>query len=195
MLWVIPALIIFSSCANSFYPLADAQHSTTDLSLEGKWSYKDGKVIIERFRNTRLYNENKDFGVDNGNLEKAYLVTIYKQQDTSQVLASLVQLGQQQFLDMMPFDTTGSSWTEEFPVFAIAKVERSDKQNMTIRFANTTFIEKQIESQHLRIAHEANNLFGSMLITTTTMDLQAFMQKYANDPQLFSNDLAIILNR
>ena len=73
-----------------------------------------------------------------------------------------------------------------FPVHTFSKISLKENQ-LNIEFFETSFIEKLISANRIRIKHEKTD--DSILITASTNELKKIVEKYAHEEDAFENAL------
>ena len=75
------------------------------------------------------------------------------------------------------------------------KVNINANAALDLSFVDGEFIREQVNAGKMKLKHESNELFGSFLITASTSELQAFLEKYGNDERVFSKKTSVHLTR
>ncbi len=210
-------LFTFSSCITSLQPLVTFDRIVTDKKFEGIWIGEEasiGKGIelkIEMFPDSII---NKALGGKRGYpnrkydsilVSKSYNISYRKDSNYYYMSASLIQLGENLFMDLstIGFDFgvndndkyTHATAGENLPTYTIAKLIVHNTNSLQIQFLNGEFIKKQVLSGKVRIKHESNKLFDMFLITASSRELQQFLVKYGNDERLYNKVNKVILKR
>ena len=99
-------------------------------------------------------------------------------------LCTLVKLGKHTFLDLYPEeDLIDKRFSENFfPVHSFMKVQL-EKDRFSIAMMNHDQLATLFDQKRIRIRHET--IEDYTILTASTKELGAFMEKYADDPNAF----------
>jgi len=208
-------IIAFSltSCVSSLQPLVTLETITTDNSITGNWTSDKGlytiKPLLQSDYAKELANvpDNKDRPLneeeirDSILLSKMYIISFTENGVVYNFGTKLIRLNGQLFADLYPvYVNDGKSKDDPFkvqdylPGFTIARIEMSGP-SMTVKFIDGDFIMTQVREGRMKLKHEANELFGTFMITASTEELKQFVSKYGNDERIFSKNTAVTLTR
>ena len=125
--------------------------------------------------------------------------TTYERNDTIKeyMLVNLTNIGKDMYMHFYPYSLKDKSLRTRFAsnhinghTFAKATI---DEGKVTIQSFNQEYIEKLIKNKRVRIKHE---ILGEdqILLTASTNELRAFIQKYGSDADLFEDAETLVLN-
>ena len=209
-------LLLFSSCVTSVHRLATYDKVVAENKITGNWNYKGMTITVESLLLSKLVKETKHAGKnvfegvernDSLLLSKSYIFRYEKNGLIYNMLASLVRLNDQLFLDTYPanVDSTngatsftgfrsvgGAEWT---PAHSFAKVIFKNDKHLELQFLGGEFLVNQIKNGKATIKHETDDLFDTMVITASSKDLQQFLIKYGNDKRLYDEANSVTLEK
>lgn len=136
-----------------------------------------------------------DRDTDSAENENPVYLVVYEdlndeQPDSAYFFGKFVQLDQNYYLDLYPFDVFDIGfWSGHlFPVHTFSKVELNN-DSLTINLFKDSWIEEQIRDNRVRIKHE--RIDDSVLITASTEELQKFIIKYGNMSEAFRDPITM----
>jgi hypothetical protein len=179
---------LFGSCVTSVHPIYTQDDLVYDETLLGDWITEDS--IILSFDKATI--NNMPFSKEDTANLKTYYAT-YHDKRPAEFKVHLVKLDKYYYLDFfmhhfeMDNDLVESTL---FPVHTFTKVKIYNDSLVVTGF-DARRIMKLLEQRKIRIKHEVSD--GYMLLTAPTEELQKFIIKYADDPELF--DEPTILKR
>lgn len=200
---------------NSLQPVATYKTIVTDARLNGEWAngkdllkielLPDSKILREDSSNERKVplGENKQ---EIAFYSKAYSITV-KQNGIDYILVgSLSRINDQLFMDIMSLgvkddkssnnDGSGFEFTPHYlSTFNIAKIEFTDKNNISIKYLNGAFLKEQISQGNMRLKYEKDELFDSFLLTASSFELHQFLEKYGHEERLFYKETTILTRK
>lgn len=120
------------------------------------------------------------------NGEKTYTLSYTENQVTAKFEAHLVRLGPYLFLDTYPTDAELKNSVLAFHLMPSHLFTRIWIEKDTLRYAALDYdwMKKQLEEKKITLPNEIED--GSVILTASTKELQAFILKYAGDPEAFS---------
>jgi hypothetical protein len=138
-----------------------------------------------------------DTGTDSSEEGSQGYLVIYEdlndeQPDSSYFLGKFVQLDEDYYLDLYPFDVFDVDFRSShlLPVHTFSKIDL-EEDSISINLFRDSWIEDQIRDNRVRIKHE--KLEEGILITASTEELQQFIKKYGNVTEAYRDP--ITLNR
>lgn len=164
-------LLLTGCVVQSIHGLYTENDLVFDPALIGTWAEKE---------NPNLWTLEK-------NGEKAYTLSYTENQVTAKFETRLVRLGPYLFLDTYPKDAELKNSVLAFHLMPAHLFTRIWIEKDTIRYAALDYewMKKQLEEKKVTLSHEIED--GSVILTGSTKELQAFLQKYADDPEAFPN--------
>ncbi len=123
--------------------------------------------------------------------EKAYTLSYTENQVPAKFEARLVRLGPYLFLDTFPKDAGIKNSALAFHLMPTHLFTRIWIEKDTLRYAvlNFDWMKKMLAENKAMLAHETEEDW--IILTASTKDLQAFIQKYADDPEAFPNPVTL----
>lgn len=187
---VLGSLAALPACwAPSLYPLYDDKHLTYEPALEGRWQTQPGDACLlvitgeaEKQEYSLKYSappENKDGCRD------THAVPVWDSEQAGPFSGRLVQLGSSLFLDVLPENQTAVhlGWIPAHTLFKVSVnqkklslIQPSDRWLCEASRAKQTTIGECVSSQDKPV---------DFLFTAPTAVLQDFVQKHANDDEVF----------
>ncbi len=125
--------------------------------------------------------------------------TSYERGDTIKdyMLVNLTYIGADLYMDFYPYSLKDKKMRTRFASNHIkghtfAKVAIKDNE-VTLQSFNQEYISDLIKSKRVRIKHD---ILGEdqILLTASTSELRAFIEKYGNDPDLYDTEETLVLN-
>ncbi len=171
LLAIVLALFLMGCPARSLFPLFTEKNLVFNPGLVGAWIDKDKK---------ETYFFQKTEG-------KNYIVIVCHDEDTTQYITQLGQIGKLWFLDSYPSeDPTNYQF---IPTHIISKMWLNGD---TLRFASleSDHLKKLIEKENLKISHTF--LKEDVLLTASTDELQQLVLQLAQDDRAFPNPTKLI---
>lgn len=211
-------IISFSSCLTSFQPLVTEDTIVEETRVKGHWTTKEGDVEVAPLAESKVYSEvSKSITVGMASEDtaqtpqeltalerKAYAISYNRDNIEYNMAARLIRINGSLYMDVIPFAAgdfkaekeSGLAFNVNYAATCtIAQVEITDNNHITLHFANGEFIKKQLLAGNMRLKHEYDPLFGTFLVTASSIELQQFVAKYGNDERLFGKANSITLNR
>lgn len=191
----------FSACITSFHPLYTEETLVINKDLIGKWTDEDNETewIFAIDTSSQLID-----GVEDRTPNTHYTLTLKEKDREVQFITHLLQLKDGQFyLDFFPkrgdfeFKTTFGEDFFDFHLFSVHSFARVtiDKGEMNVALFDGERLNELIKQKKIRIKHEVNSLTDEILLTASSKELQKFIEKYSNDPEIFDLDDQIILTQ
>lgn len=191
---------ILPGCVFSLYPLYTPADLVYNNKLEGVWS-EPGSSDIWKFENLMQHEMAPYKGKPEWEKEEAvkkefinkntYLLTYTENGETRKMQANLARLGNNLFLDIFPEELKlkNSFFESQYvPVHTYAKVKQTG-DGFELDFFDTEFLNKLLDQNTIRIKHESFKDYK--IITASTDELQKFVTKYADKPELFARPVAL----
>lgn len=198
---------LLSGCfLKSVHPLVSDEEAVELPGISGAWEndkerftfIKNGEfedVTLSGIQGQDLSVSMTDTGSDS--VEKGdhgYLV-LYEDlndeiPDSSYFLGKFVQLDQDYYLDLYPFDVFDIGfWSSHIlPVHTFSKIDL-EGDSISINLFRDSWIEDQIRDNRVRIKHE--KLEEGILITAPTKELQQFIKKYSKEPEAYRDPITL----
>ncbi len=213
---LIVLMILHTSCLTSLQPLVTRDKIVTENRITGTWINNNEVITVENIENSDLYRKEQEEDrkkkkllsaeekKDSAYYANTYLVTLHKNGIDNIMIGALIRLNDHLYMDLTSLTTQNKSKPENDqynfsayyqPTFTIAKVGMEAGNHLTLRFLNGDFIQEQISAGNMHIKHEQDELFGSFLITASSIELQQFIQKYGDDDRLYSKENSVTLTR
>ena len=219
--FIISALILVatSSCVTSLRPLVTYNTAIADNRIEGAWEQEGQEYIVQKVFNSDFYKKNKGSleknREQNGQLSdknkrdsvlysKSYIIKYSKEDLEYLLLGSMIKLNGRLFMNFIPADLNTTDSTKNEPEFnlanpitthTIARVEFSNTNTMKLDFIDGGYLHDQIKAGRMKIKNETDELYGTFLITASTIELQKFLEKYGNDSRFFNKENSVTLIR
>ena len=211
--------LALSACVTTLHPLVTYDKVITDERLAGKWKSDDREFIVQQFYKSNLYklhqkeiedaigSEKKEkTGKATGDsilYSKSYIIEYIKGGIQYDLLGSLIRLNGQLFMNFSPLNSSNINTAKDssldpassLSTCTIAKVKIINSNTLKIDFLDGGFIYDQINSGHLKIKNERDDLYDTFLITASTEELRRFLEKYGNDSRLYGKENSVTLNR
>jgi hypothetical protein len=181
---------LFGSCVTSVHPIYTQKDLVYDETLIGDWITNDS--IILSFQNSSK-NEMPFYSKDSANKFTYY--AIYHDKKPAEFKVHLVKLDKYLYLDffMQKFDLENElAEATLFPVHSFTRIKISN-DTLILKGFDARYIMKLLEQRKIRIKHEVSD--GNMLLTAPTEELQKFIIKYADDPELFDSEPSILIRK
>ena len=156
----------------SLHPLYNENDKLVITELAGDWTTEDGDALW-------LFQAEPD---------SSYALAYVESNDTSWFVTHLLKLGDDFFMDMYPdpSDVLSDAYKEHLiGAHTFSRIEL-DSTGLTISVLDSEWLQKQIESGQLTIAHEQLGP-GDLVLTATTEDLQTFVKSIARDSLAFAS--------
>lgn len=205
--------IAFTSCITTVQPLVTAENAIEDKRIAGNWSHEDNNYSIRPFFKSALLDKSaagikaKSFKItinseDSLEFSKMYIVSFNNDDYNYHMVAGITKVGTQLFMELTPLVMEnepfagGDLYQSTMDYLAgstIAKVNLEAGQ-LKLQFLDGAFIKEQVLAGKIRLKHEADQLFGTFLITASTSDIHSFLKKYGNDERIF-NKTPVVLTR
>ena len=182
-------MILVNACIPSLHPLYTEEDLILDNRIVGTWvsdeSTEDESIWkIEKYRGcgecpgpAELYPENLD--------GKLYRLEHIQSSDTITFDLYLLKLGDYLYFDFYPHEYESENDMRNmhlYPVHTFAKVDI--KQNsIVIKQFSIDYLEELIEQNKIKISHEKSGM--NIILTASTLELQKFVKKYADDENIF----------
>ena len=109
----------------------------------------------------------------------------------SYLLVHLTEIGGQKYLDFIPYPKgdkrrQGAFAANYISGHTFAKVEFNNGK-LSLKSFDDEFIEALIKNRKVRLTHEKLGLEGGIVLTASTKELRAFIEKYGDDSDLFDD--------
>ena len=222
---ILPLIILLgataSSCVTSLQPLATYNTVIADNRLIGTWTSDGQDYMVQRFFESDFYKsyESNMFGKDDFKRDilkdtaklseadrkdsilysKSYMIKYKKNNNEYQLIASLVKLNGQFYMNFTGAEMEGEN--DDIPVndrlesYTIAKIRFTNPNTINLDFINADFLYHQVKGGRMKIKHERDDLYDSFLITASTSELQQFLEKYGSDDRFFDKENSVTLIR
>jgi hypothetical protein len=185
---------ILPGCVYTLYPIYTEKDLVYDSKLEGIWgtpgskdSWKFENLLqhgMAPYKNKAEWEKQEIIKSQLIN-KNSYLLTYTENGETRKMQANLDRLNDNLFLDIFPDDLNLKNKFFEnqyVPVHTYAKI-KINGDRIELSFFNTDLLNKLLEQNTIRIKHESLQYYK--LITASTDELQKFVKKYADRPDLF----------
>lgn len=196
-------LIILSSCnLTTLYPIFTEKNIISDNRLLGSWrlnkSPKDTDIIV--ISKVPPVEINRLPVLLKKIAGKGYLIVSKdrRQNVITRHLAFLVKIGRYHYLDYYPLETDEElAYFDFFKVHYIKmhsfyRVSFKNDQAFEIKPFDEGYIHRLIDNNHIRIRYEWQPyLTTRYIITASTEELQAYLAKYADDPNAYTQESII----
>lgn len=188
---ILTALILcLQSCIPSLHPLYTKKDLIKESRLVGEWL---GFESAEKVSANEKWTIHWDERVEQYNLQHEM------DGETAKFYLNYFKIGDQFYFDFYPTEPIaelkgGNTAVNDFyalhqfPVHTFAKVVFDGNEIKVHRF-DMDWLEKLFQQRKVRIKHERVN--DRYLLTASTRDLQAFVQKYANEKEAFIEPLTL----
>lgn len=190
LLMLIGVALLFGSCVTSVHPIYTQEDLVYDDNLLGDWITNDSVLLsFEKSSKNKMPFYQRDT-----NQSKTYYATYYDKKP-AEFKVHLVKLDKYLYLDffMHHFEMDNDLIeTTLFPVHSFSKIEIY-RDSLIIKGFDARYISKLLNQRKIRIKHEVSD--GNMLLTAPTEELQKFIIKYADDPDLFDNDPSVLIRK
>ncbi len=183
-------MVADSSCLTTLQPVATVKTITKDDRLPGEWF--DGKetYLIERLPDSKILRDDKDpdkkLSIGNNGdgdsvfFANSYAITTVKNGVEYIMTGTLSRINDQYFIDFMSLGMKDAKRGTDKGVvsssiliiclpFSVAQLVFEGKDKIQLKFLNGDFIKEQIEKGNLRLKYEKDNLFGSFLVTASSL--------------------------
>jgi hypothetical protein len=210
--------VIFTSCLTSLHPITNARNVLREDRMLGNWICNDEDIIrIQKFKESDFHKsllrttgrqtyhaEEPGFREDSIMYANGYNVEFNKNGVKYSLFGAITRIGGELYIDLLPIiaedpkNAEGSGYEylpEYLPAFSMAKLEVKNNNLVNLHFLNGDFIKEQIKNGNVRIGHEYDNLFETLLITASTEQLHQFFEKYGHDQRLFKKENSVTLTR
>ena len=213
-------IVTASACVTSLQPLVTYNTAIADNRLEGSWEQDGQEYIVQKFFNSELYAKHKkelekSRKENNGQLSekdkkdsvlfsKSYIIKYSKDGIQYLLFGSMIKLNGQLFMNFTPADMTSTdtsgadaeiNLSDRLNSHTIARVQFTNTSKMTLDFIDGGYLYDQIKAGHMKIKNETDELYDTFLITSSTTELQKFLEKYGDDNRFFNKENSVILNR
>lgn len=201
-------VLILSSCLTILQPLIRPDNIITDNHIEGQWSGADSKpILVQKFMNSKFKNvftdpEMKDWKYtqeDSIFITKAYVVSFRENELDYTWMAGLVKIRDQYYLNLLPVECLDKKGEKAYDLgketSSIAKLEWTNNNTLAIHFLNGDHIKEIILDGRARTRYEYDLLFGTFVITASSLELERFLEKYGSNEDLFRGVDPVILKR
>lgn len=174
--WTFSTLLL-TACIPSVEPFYHEKDVQFDRQLLGSWVATDDadQQVWEFLEDTKT--------------PKAYKLTVMeKDNKRGQFSAHLFQLGQDDFLDLVPIDCDFREDQADlvgfcmFPGHLLVRLTRSES-NLKLAFFDFDWLQKQLEANPDALAHRVQG--DRAILTARTRDLQRFVRKHIRQEGLF----------
>jgi hypothetical protein len=168
------ALALLVGCIPSVYPLFNDKDVISDPSIVGTWAKED--------KETWVFSEDPDAK------DKSYKLEIKEDGKTGQFRARLGKLDGKLYLDLVLDELenkdkfNGWETASLIPGHLILRVWQV-KPELTLSMPKFKDVLKEHPNELDHYSHD-----DGLVLTAKTSDLQAFMIKHANDPDLYSDN-------
>lgn len=165
--------VLATGCITSVHPLFTDNELIFRPELIGSWQNGDEIMTFSRIKDSR------------------YSMVKVEKTDTTRFIGSLGKLGNHYFLDVTidPDDPKVNDLLGAyvFPVHIFFRISFENEQLSMDAFAfSSDWLEKLIKERRIRIRHEVEN--DHILLTASTVELQKFVTKYADEPKALEPD-------
>ena len=170
---ILSLMMLLTGCiAVSIHPLYTEKDVQFNPDLLGTWKGANdkGQLIFKKTEN-------------NG-----YDMTFIEQEDSARFEVYLVQLDRKWFLDIYP-EGSGKICDLHLAVHHFARIW-IEKDTMKLAILSYEWLKDSFEKKEIKLNHEIDN--GYVVLTASTPDLQKFIKKYADNPEVFPDPLTFI---
>jgi hypothetical protein len=171
----------FVGCVPSLHPLFSNKDAITKDTLIGIWTSEDDK---DTWQLRQSCDEN----------DKRYrLIQTHEGGNPGRFHVTFGKLNGMLFIDLFPdFMEPNTSPFYQFhqvPAHTFAKIEQTS-DGLKIKIMDSGAIEKLLLNNPILIKHEVikDQKDSKIVLTASTEELQKFVAKYANDPNIFSRE-------
>jgi hypothetical protein len=157
------------------------------------WINKDGIAEIQSLEKT-VDLPGKISSIKN----KGYLIT-YRDKDneiTGSYIAFLARIGKHLYFDYYPVPLETEKNADEFYMQHFVKMHTPFRVNILkngsfeLNQLESNYLDKLIEEKKIRIRHELNS-DGDAVITASTEELQQYILKYGDDPEVIQKEKTV----
>ena len=186
------SLIVFNSCIvkslNPFYTKDTVKHIE---SLIGEWkdnSNNSWTIISTKSEFSKPENNegkiSKEEKILREQFKNSYFVEYKKKKETSTFIATPFKIGNQYFLDFIPFDSENidlSSLMKYHIIYthSLVKLDMLNDGTVSIKWFDEKRLEKLFTEKKIKIKHKKVGVIkDDILLTATSEELQQFLKKY-----------------
>lgn len=197
-------LLLLSGCGLlTLHPIFTPDQLVMDSRLLGKWKAEEGYTVFEPAAKTSVTELPEKLRPYTG---KFYLCTRMGDDGSigSRDFAFMVKIGNHYFLDLYPLETPKTKDLDPFftahdlKMHTITSLEMG---NGTLKWEafKDNYVKDLIKNKQVRIRHTFQNDMNSdekkMVITASTAELQAFLEKYGDRKEAYDDDEAKTIYR
>ncbi|SNR17686.1 hypothetical protein [Tenacibaculum jejuense] len=186
------SLIVFNSCIvkslNPFYTKDTVKHIE---SLIGEWkdnSNNSWTIISTKAEFSKPENNkgeiSKEEKILREQFKNSYFVEYKKKKETSTFIATPFKIGNQYFLDFIPFNSENidlSSLMKYHIIYthSLVKLDMLNDGTVSIKWFDEKRLEKLFTEKKIKIKHKkVGAMKDDILLTATSEGLQQFLKKY-----------------
>lgn len=189
----ITCILLFNSCiVKSLQPFYTKNAIAFQESFIGEWD--DGKKghwkvisIKEVIKKDDFFLVEKPSKEDLDifkTYEDGYLIKYTKEDKEAYFIAMPFKVNNQLFLDFTPFSegvegTNGLLSEHLLNTHSLVKFDREDNGNVSIKWLSESRIEALINNNQIRIKHEKIGIPKDLILTASSEELMAFIEKYS----------------
>jgi hypothetical protein len=191
-------ILLFTGCLTTLHPIFTEKDLVYKPELIGNWNItkddnKDGIAEIQSLEKT-VDLPGKISSIKN----KGYLIT-YRDKDneiTGSYIAFLARIGKHLYFDYYPVPLETEKNADEFYMQHFVKMHTPFRVNILkngsfeLNQLESNYLDKLIEEKKIRIRHELNS-DGDAVITASTEELQQYILKYGDDPEVIQKEKTV----
>lgn len=192
-------LLFLSGCLKTLYPIFTVKDVVYEPRLLGTWKTKTGNNETQIVDISNLGQESnvelpgKIADIRN----KGYLVSYRKNHGVfeERYIAFLARIGKYLYFDFYPAEKSTDKTPDEFYMQHYIKLHTSYRVTLTktgfeMNQVDEGFLSNLLDQKKVRIKYETDP-DGNKVITASTEELQQYLNKYADEPGLFSTDKTV----
>ncbi len=196
--FILLAVFAFQGCITSLHPLYTSKDLTFDARLLGTWRSEGSEDTwkIESLMEKELapYKDPKERrgqeSIKSQFINKnTYLLTNREKGKEAEFLLNLVRLDNELYIDLYPGPLKEKNEMLEdhyLPVHSYAKI-KINSNGFELSYFNGEQIHKLLSENKIKIQHESFNYYK--VITASTLELQKFVTKYADNKDFFTSPI------
>lgn len=187
-------VLCLAGCLTTLHPIFTTKDLLVEPRLFGNWEKSKDKTKVI-YRRPNAYEVNNLSPALQSQASKIYILDEKDEQGNrrSTYYAFMIKLGQHYYMDYYPTSEKERKSADNFfaahyiPMHSIYRIEFKGTNSFNIKRLDGGYLEKLIKNKQIRIKHEVME-DGGILITAPTEELQAYLIKYSDVPEAYSND-------
>lgn len=203
-------LMTLSSCVTLLQELVTQDNIVTDDRVAGEWTGSDSKkFLVQKIMNSKFKPAIEELDrhdytkADSLFFTKLYVISFRENNLDYWFLAGIVKINDQYYLNFSPQECLNDRHKEAYQLegqsfqntSSIAKIEWKNNNGLSFHFLNGDRIKEIILNGNARISYEYDRLFDNFVITASSKELEAFLEKYGNNVSLYKGGNTIDLIR